>query len=123
MASIWFGGFSLIVAGLLEFVLGNTFPFIVFMGYGAHFLVFGTTFIPFFNALSAYTTSNPYETGSQMQTPAFQASFGKPPLSFAKPISIQPLTNASSQLSTRSLSESSPLSSSSAPPERTSSSS
>jgi succinate-acetate transporter protein len=62
---------------LLEFILGNTFPFVVFMGYGAHFLVFATTFIPWFNAVSAYSESgNPYETGSQMQTPAFQASFG-----------------------------------------------
>ncbi|SMQ54392.1 unnamed protein product [Zymoseptoria tritici ST99CH_3D7] len=80
-ASIWFGGMLLIIAGLLEFVLGNTFPFVVFMGYGSHFLVFATSFIPWYNSVSAYTTGNPYETGSQEQTPAFAASYGFYPLS------------------------------------------
>lgn len=67
----------LIFAGLGEFLLGNTFPFLVFMGYGAHFLTFATTFIPAFNAVSAYTTGNPYiGEDNQMQTPEFAASYG-----------------------------------------------
>ena len=79
-ATIWFGGMLLIFAGLGEFLLGNTFPFLVFMGYGAHFLTFGTTFIPAFNAVSAYTSGSPYlgeMAGNQEITPAFAASYGK----------------------------------------------
>jgi succinate-acetate transporter protein len=72
-ASIWFGGFLLVLAGILEFFLGNTFPFVVFMGYGAHFLTYGTTFIPFFNAVAAFTASG----DGQTQTPPFLASFGQ----------------------------------------------
>jgi succinate-acetate transporter protein len=34
----YFGGMLLIISGLLEFFLGNTFPSVVFFGYGAHFL-------------------------------------------------------------------------------------
>jgi succinate-acetate transporter protein len=34
----FFGGLLLIISGLLEFFLGNTFPSVVFFGYGAHFL-------------------------------------------------------------------------------------
>lgn len=77
-ATIWFGGMLLIFAGLGEFILGNTFPFLVFMGYGAHFLTFGTTFIPAWNAVSAYTSGSPYtgEAGSQAITPEFAQSYG-----------------------------------------------
>lgn len=60
----------LLIAGILEFFLGNTFPFIVFMGYGAHFLTYAATFQPFYGAVSLYTTD-----GSQTQTPAFLSSF------------------------------------------------
>lgn len=62
----------LIIAGFMEWVLGNDFPFIVFMGYGAHFVVLGTTFIPWYGAVSAF---NP--DGSQALTPAFAAGFGE----------------------------------------------
>lgn len=79
-ASIWFGGMLLIFAGIGEFLLGNTFPFLVFMGYGAHFLTFATTFIPFFNAVSAYTDGTPYlgQAGeNQMLSAQFAASYGE----------------------------------------------
>ncbi|KXT08178.1 hypothetical protein AC579_609 [Pseudocercospora musae] len=83
-ASIWFGGVLLIFAGIGEFLLGNTFPFLVFMGYGAHFLTFATTFIPFFNAVSAYTDGTPYlgqAAENQMLSAQFAASYGFYPLS------------------------------------------
>lgn len=72
-ANYFFGGLLLILSGIGEFILGNTFPCCVFFGYGAHFLTFAATFTPFFAAISAYTTD-----GSQMQTPPFLASFGMP---------------------------------------------
>jgi len=75
-ATIWFGGVLLLIAGMLEFILGNTFPFIVFMGYGSHFLTVATTLTPFFGALSAYNNGNPYSDGSQVPTTAFESGFG-----------------------------------------------
>jgi uncharacterized protein len=70
-ATLWFGGMLLILAGVGEFILGNSFPFIVFMGYGAHFLTYGVTFMPFYNAIDAYTAQG---AGGQ---PQFYASFGE----------------------------------------------
>ncbi|KAG4429472.1 hypothetical protein IFR05_015048 [Cadophora sp. M221] len=69
-ANWFFGGLLLVVSGLLEFFLGNTFPSVVFMSYGAHFLTFAATFQPFYNAIAAY---NP--DGTQNQTPEFASSF------------------------------------------------
>lgn len=68
----FFGGVLLILSGLLEFFLGNTFPSVVFLGYGAHFIVFAATFTPFYAAISAYT--DPAKP-SQTQTPMFASSF------------------------------------------------
>ncbi|KAH8686040.1 hypothetical protein BGZ60DRAFT_543293 [Tricladium varicosporioides] len=50
----WFGGGLQLIAGILEFVLGNTFPFIVLSSFGAFFLTFATTLTPFYNASGAY---------------------------------------------------------------------
>lgn len=74
-ASIWFGGVLLFLAGIGEFFLGNTFPMLVFFGYGAHFLTQATTFIPMFNALGFFSPSG---EGAPAQgiTPTFEASFG-----------------------------------------------
>ncbi|KAH9220006.1 GPR1/FUN34/yaaH family-domain-containing protein [Leptodontidium sp. 2 PMI_412] len=66
----FFGGLLLVVSGLLEFFLGNTFPSVVFMSYGAHFLTFAATFQPFSNAIAAYSPD-----GTQTQTPEFASSF------------------------------------------------
>ncbi|CZT24254.1 related to Y.lipolytica GPR1 protein and Fun34p [Ramularia collo-cygni] len=74
-ATVWFGGMCLIIAGILEFFLGNTFPFLVFVTYGAHFLTYGVTFIPAWNAVSAYNGGSPYAEGTQEQTAAFAAGF------------------------------------------------
>lgn len=86
----------LIISGVLEFFLGNTFPCVVFLGtaapnpfpqslknnrkrlmkdnigYGAHFLTFAATFQPFYAAISSYTDPT---SPSQTQTPAFLSSY------------------------------------------------
>jgi succinate-acetate transporter protein len=69
----------LILAGIGEFLLGNNFPMIVFLAYGAHLLSYATTFIPWFNAIGYF---NPDGTGiggssASNQTSVFLASFGK----------------------------------------------
>ena len=72
--SIFFGGILLTVAGLLEWILGNNFPFLVFFGYGAHILTFATTFMPEFNTIASYDMENhsPYKI-----TPGFAFTFSK----------------------------------------------
>lgn len=70
--SIWFGGLLLILAGLMEFLLGNTFTFIVFMSFGAHFLTFATSAIPWFNAVASYTVDG-------VESPMFPAGQGVRP--------------------------------------------
>ena len=71
--SIFFGGILLTVAGLLEWILGNNFPFLVFFGYGAHILTFATTFMPSFDAIGWYSKGDPYKI-----TPGFAFQFSKP---------------------------------------------
>lgn len=73
-ASVWFGGLLLILGGLGEFILGNTFPFVVFMGYGAHFLTYSTTFMPAFNAIAFFNAEAPAD--ATQITPVFAASYG-----------------------------------------------
>ncbi|KAH6713606.1 hypothetical protein BKA61DRAFT_688652 [Leptodontidium sp. MPI-SDFR-AT-0119] len=77
----FFGGLLLVVSGLLEFFLGNTFPSVVFVSYGAHFLTFAATFQPFSNAIAAYSPD-----GTQTRT---------------SPLSILPLPLFPSSLLTR----------------------
>ena len=77
--NIWFGGVLLFIAGIGEFLLGNTFPMMVFFAYGAHFLSYATTFILWYNAIGYF---NPDGSGAgspspQNQTPMFAASYGK----------------------------------------------
>lgn len=59
------------IAGIGEFLLGNTFPFTVFMSYGAWFITFGVTLQPFYEASSSY------EATGGANSPEFLASFGK----------------------------------------------
>ncbi|KAF8242536.1 hypothetical protein K440DRAFT_638914 [Wilcoxina mikolae CBS 423.85] len=56
-ANVFCGGFLLLLGGLLEFFLGNTFSFVVFGAYGGFFLALGFTLIPGFGVLGSYTTS------------------------------------------------------------------
>ncbi|KAJ8108350.1 hypothetical protein OPT61_g8233 [Boeremia exigua] len=75
--NIWFGGILLFIAGFGEFLLGNTFPMMVFFAYGAHFLSYATTFIPWFNAIGYFNPdgSGIGSPGAQNQTAMFAASY------------------------------------------------
>lgn len=74
-ANIFFGGMLLILAGIGEFLLGNTFPCVVFMGFGAHFLTFSATFIPWFAAVSSFNVTGA-TAGTQTNSVGFLAGFG-----------------------------------------------
>lgn len=75
--TIWFGGMLLILAGIGEFILGNNFPMIVFLAYGAHLLSFGTLFIPWFNAVGFFGADGSGMGSPAKQSPEFLASFGR----------------------------------------------
>jgi succinate-acetate transporter protein len=68
------------LGGFLEFILGNTFPFVVFCSFGAFWLTFGATLQPIYNAYGAYgspTATTQAETLSTgLASPGFNASFG-----------------------------------------------
>ncbi len=65
----------MILGGFLEFILGNTFPFVVFTSFGAFWLYFGATLQPFYNAYGAYAPSGS-SAAAGLTTTGFNASFG-----------------------------------------------
>ncbi|CAN9203731.1 unnamed protein product [Alternaria alternata] len=75
--NIFFGGLLLILAGIGEFLLGNTFPMMVFLGYGAHFFAYATTFVPAFNSIGYFNPdgSGTGSPGTSNQTSVFLASY------------------------------------------------
>ncbi|TKA80122.1 hypothetical protein B0A55_03331 [Friedmanniomyces simplex] len=76
----FFGGVLMILGAVGEWIIGNTFPFVVFGSFGAFWLSFGATLTPYYNAYGAFsTTSNPADG---LTVPAFNASFGEHPQPF-----------------------------------------
>lgn len=69
----FFGGLLMTLGAILEFILGNTFPFVVFGTFGAFWLVFAATLTPMYNASIAYL---PDEPSASAGAPGFQSSFG-----------------------------------------------
>lgn len=64
----------MIVGGFLEFILGNTFPFVVFMSFGAFWLAFGATLQPIYNTYGAYAPAGG-SPAEGLATEGFNASF------------------------------------------------
>lgn len=56
-----------------QWIIGNTFPFVVFGSFGAFWLSFGGTLQPFYNAWGAYSKTDSAADG--LTEPAFNASF------------------------------------------------
>ncbi|PIA92628.1 Protein alcS [Cercospora beticola] len=70
----FFGGLLMILGGLGEFILGNTFPFVVFSSFGAFWLQYGATLQPFYNAWGAYATPGE-EVTTGLTSVGFNASY------------------------------------------------
>lgn len=70
----FFGGLLMILGGVGEFILGNTFPFVVFSSFGAFWLQYGATLQPFYNAYGAYSP-NPEAPAEGLNTVGFNASY------------------------------------------------
>lgn len=62
----------MIIGSFLEFILGNTFPFVVFGSFGAFWLTFAATLTPFYNASIAYQPDEPFTSAAN---PTFNATF------------------------------------------------
>ncbi|MCJ1279235.1 hypothetical protein MMC21_007059 [Puttea exsequens] len=82
-AYLFFGGLLMIIGAVGEWIVGNTFPTVVFGTFGAFWLQFGATLQPFYNAYGAYVTDpeavaanmgNPGNPVGQM-TPGFNNSY------------------------------------------------
>ncbi|RMZ85167.1 hypothetical protein DV738_g224, partial [Chaetothyriales sp. CBS 135597] len=72
-AYYFFGGLLMLLGSVFEFILGNTFPFVVFGSFGAFWLTWGATLTPYFNAATAYQPDDP---AAALVNPTFLASFG-----------------------------------------------
>ncbi|KAH8900134.1 hypothetical protein GQ53DRAFT_869462 [Thozetella sp. PMI_491] len=71
----FFGGLLQFAAGLLEWVLGNTFPSVVFCTFGAFFFSFGATLNPSFASFASYAPAGE-SAAVGLTTQGFNASFG-----------------------------------------------
>lgn len=65
----------MIVGGFLEFILGNTFPFVVFISFGAFWLSFAATLTPFYGAYGSYAPADATSAAEGLSTVGFNSSF------------------------------------------------
>lgn len=63
------------VGGFLEFILGNTFPFVVFISFGAFWCSFAATLQPFYYAYGLYAPTGAASEVEGISTVGFTASF------------------------------------------------
>lgn len=68
---MWYGmgGVLMIIACILEYIIGNTFTGVAFGTYGGFYITQAITYTPFYGAQSAYQPNNP-------ANPGFSSSFG-----------------------------------------------
>lgn len=65
----------MLVGGFLEFILGNTFPFVVFISFGAFWCSFAATLQPFYYAYGLYAPAGAESETEGLATVGFTASF------------------------------------------------
>ncbi|KAI0521648.1 GPR1/FUN34/YaaH-class plasma membrane protein [Xylaria bambusicola] len=73
---LYFGGVLMTLGGILEFFLGNTFPSVVFVSFGAFWLSYGGLLLPQLNAYAAYAPPDAESIAEGLETTGFNASFG-----------------------------------------------
>ncbi|KAF2098734.1 GPR1/FUN34/YaaH-class plasma membrane protein [Rhizodiscina lignyota] len=71
----FFGGLLMVLGGLGEWIMGNTFPFVVFASFGAFWLAFGATLQPFYSAYGNYAT-DPSNPATGLTSIPFNSGFG-----------------------------------------------
>ncbi|KAK8145981.1 hypothetical protein G3M48_003769 [Beauveria asiatica] len=70
----FFGGMLQILGAILEWIMGNTFVYIVFGSFGAFWLAFAVTLTPFFNAQGAFTANATTAAEKAAGVASFQSS-------------------------------------------------
>lgn len=71
------GGLLMLVGGILEWVLGNSFPAVVFCTFGGFWFSYGATLIPSFAAYASYAPADAESAAEGLSTTGFNASFGE----------------------------------------------
>lgn len=64
------------LGGLLEWILGNTFPSVVFLTFSGFYFTFGATLNPSFAAFASYAPPDAVSPAEGLQTRGFNAGFG-----------------------------------------------
>ncbi|XHG01720.1 hypothetical protein AWENTII_005089 [Aspergillus wentii] len=72
--TIFLGGLLLLITSILEFILGNTFPCVVFGTIGGFWFAFATTMIPSFNAAAPYSSSTT-DTAAGLTSASFMNTY------------------------------------------------
>ncbi|ATY63186.1 transcriptional activator of ethanol catabolism [Cordyceps militaris] len=72
----FFGGALQLIGAILEWILGNTFVYIVFGSFGAFWLAFAITLTPFYNAEGAFTANATTAAEKAAGEASYQASLG-----------------------------------------------
>jgi succinate-acetate transporter protein len=75
--SLFFGGMLQLLACLMEWILGNTFSFLVFGSFGAAWTALSCTNLPAFDAMGAYTAGAKTAAEVASGQRAFQCDFGQ----------------------------------------------
>ncbi|KAF4448981.1 hypothetical protein F53441_7631 [Fusarium austroafricanum] len=71
-AYFWFGGLLMLLGGIGEWILGNTFPSVLFGLFGGFWFTFGSTIVPGYNAYGIYSKG---ATAEGLSEPQFYATF------------------------------------------------
>ncbi|KAH7133797.1 GPR1/FUN34/yaaH family-domain-containing protein [Dactylonectria macrodidyma] len=76
--SVYFfmGGVLMLLSGIMEWIIGNSFPAIVFCSFGCFWLSFGGILNPSFAAFSSYAPADAKSPAEGMATRGFNASLG-----------------------------------------------
>ncbi|CAK4030931.1 related to GPR1 and Fun34p [Lecanosticta acicola] len=75
---IFFGGVLMWIGGFLEFLLGNTFPFLVFMSFGSFYCSYGTTLVSAFDSFAHFSPDPENDPFAGLKSPEFNASYADP---------------------------------------------
>lgn len=67
----------MVIGGVLEWVLGNSFSSIVFCSFGGFWFSYGATLIPAFASYASYAPVDAKSGAAGLQTTGFNASLGK----------------------------------------------
>ncbi|KAH7022068.1 GPR1/FUN34/yaaH family-domain-containing protein [Ilyonectria destructans] len=71
----YLGGLLLILGGIGEWILGNTFPATMFSVFGGFWFSFGATVVPGYGAYGLYSANGTSDPAQGLQEPAFFATF------------------------------------------------